>query len=173
MAFNFGNFLGDLIGAGSSLISSAFGVRRQERANKANLLEADINRQWMERMSSTAHQRQVDDLRKAGLNPILSANTGASMVSPAMGRVESSAKNLSQNMQLATLASQIALNNSAKKVNEIKIKTGEAVLPKIEAQSSLLSDVYKGIRSIFASAGSWSGKRSVALENAFRMKKRR
>ena len=64
------------IGAAGALGAGIVGALGQSSANRQNLKIAREQMAFQERMSGTAYQRAVDDMRLAGLNPMLAFQQG-------------------------------------------------------------------------------------------------
>lgn len=74
------SFSMDPISAGMNFVGGLMANNSAKKAAKRQM-------EFQERMSNTVHQREVADLKAAGLNPILSANNGAPTASGALADV--------------------------------------------------------------------------------------
>lgn len=120
--------IGDIVGSG---ISSA-----------SNIHMANKNTEFQRHMSNTAHQRQVADMRAAGLNPMLSATGGKGASSPTgtPGHMENPFAGMASKVK-TTYEGQTARNASwlSKKTREMMDKK-----PDDPVEEKVAKDVFLG-----------------------------
>lgn len=117
-----------LIGAGASIFGGYMSKRSAKWVMQKQIELAREQMNFQERMSNTAHQREVADLKAAGLNPVLSANGGASTPQGAMANIagmnptedgiNSALAIMQQRLNAKATASQIGVNDTQQDLNK-------------------------------------------------------
>lgn len=122
-----------------SLIGGAMQAGSVNDTNARNATMAREQQAFQERMSNTAHQREVADLRAAGLNPILSATggSGASAPSGSMSTAQAPDKSFVGNAIRDSVSSALSVKQQAANVANTSAET----LNKLETAKVLGEDI--------------------------------
>lgn len=109
----------------------------QEEANAENLEEAARNRGFQKDMSDTSYQRVVEDMKAAGINPMLASKTGgASTPGGSAGSVQNTEEGAS-NVRTAAFNAKIQALNSLVNMENVRASSAktQAETAKIEAET--------------------------------------
>lgn len=110
----------------------------EKEANAFSAQEAQKQRDWEQMMSDTAYQRQVSDMRAAGVNPALMMNGGSSGASTPSGSAATSASPGSAGVSMSELM-QMYLLPLQKRAAEANIANTEAKTEREKEETKLAS----------------------------------
>ncbi|AXL15532.1 DNA pilot protein [Microviridae sp.] len=153
-----------------AFIEAGINAASQQATNAWSAKEAQKNRDFTKEMSSTAHQREVEDMKKAGLNPLLSATGGSGASTPAgsqpnlkssqlgtdlMNFANSAADTKNKKSQQEVINAQAgALNANIAQTNEQT--KGIALDNQLKAEkNAVYSQAYAGVKDVMHDTGTF------------------
>lgn len=136
-----------ILAAGIPAVASVAGTALQNRANRKeaekarafNAAEAQKNRNYQTRMSNTAYQRAMTDMRSAGLNPLLAYQKGGAS-SPAGSAASGPTARMENEVSGAVATAQAARKLKADlRISDAQARQAEAMADREESTNIILS----------------------------------
>lgn len=158
------------IAAGAAVVGGMMARQGQKDTNAQNVGLAREQMAWEERMSNTASQRRVKDLREAGLNPMLAYSDAASTPNYQRATVENEELPLAQGINSAAnvyvqqraAQAQIQASNAQARKTDAEASMIEAQVPYSAQNAKVQSDTLRGQ---FEKLGEDTGKVMMETKN--------